>query len=93
MHGSPALHSLESDHVAVTIASRARAQRRDGLRPELEALLKSHTRLATGLATTIEPIENESCSHAQDAVADVSVSELEADGSKANVSCFRGSGQ
>jgi hypothetical protein len=54
---------------------------------------KSHTRLATGPATTIEPIENESCSHAQDAVADVSVSELEADGSKANVSCFRGSGQ
>ncbi|WP_233807145.1 hypothetical protein [Paraburkholderia sp. HP33-1] len=57
------------------------AQRGDGLRPELKALLERHAGLATGLAATIEPIEPESFSQVKDAVADVRVSDSEADGS------------
>jgi hypothetical protein len=64
------------------------AQRGDGLRPELKALLERHTGLATGLAATIEPTGQEPCSHVQDAADDVPVSESGADGA-VNVSCFR----
>lgn len=37
------------------------AQRGDGLRPELKALLERHTDPAMGLSATIESIEQESC--------------------------------
>lgn len=63
------------------------AQRGDGLRPELKALLERHTDPAMGLSATIEPIEQEACSHAQDTIADAPVTESEADGSKASASC------
>jgi hypothetical protein len=69
------------------------AQRGDGLRPELKALFERHAGLATGLSATIEPIEPESFYQVKVAVADVPVSESEADGSTANVSCLRGNGQ
>jgi hypothetical protein len=36
------------------------AQRGDGLRPELKTLFERRARLATGLAATIEPVEEES---------------------------------
>lgn len=69
------------------------AQRGDGLRPELKALLERQAGLATGLAATIEPIEQDSLSQMTDAVADVLAAESEADELPASVSCFRGNGQ
>lgn len=47
------------------------AQRGDGLRPELKALFERHAGLATGLAATIEPVEQESLSQVPDAADDV----------------------
>ena len=43
------------------------AQRGDGLRPELKALLERHAGLVTGLAATIEPVERDSLSAVTDA--------------------------
>jgi hypothetical protein len=45
------------------------AQRGDGLRPELKALLERHAGLATGLRAIIEPVETASCSQAGSGVA------------------------
>jgi hypothetical protein len=69
------------------------AQRGDGLRPELKALLERHASQATGLVATIEPVEQESFSQATQAVADVPARESGGDESTASASCFRGSGQ
>lgn len=69
------------------------AQRGDGLRPELKALFERHAGLATGLAATIEPVEQESLSQVTDALDDVSARDSGADGSTASVVCLRGSGQ
>lgn len=69
------------------------AQRGDGLRPELKALFERHAGLATGLAATIEPVEQESLSQVTDALDEVSARDSGADGSTANVACLRGSGQ
>jgi hypothetical protein len=41
------------------------AQRGDGLRPELKALLEHRAGLAMGLAASIEPVEEESLSLTQ----------------------------
>ncbi|WP_109477109.1 hypothetical protein [Paraburkholderia sp. C35] len=43
------------------------AQRGDGLRPELRALFERHAGLTTGLAASIEPVEQASLSDATDA--------------------------
>ena len=56
------------------------AQRGDGLRPELKALFERHAGLATGLAATIEPVEQESLSQVPDALDDGSARESRADG-------------
>jgi hypothetical protein len=69
------------------------AQRGDGLRPELKALFERRAGLATGLAATIEPVEQESLSQVTDAADDVPARESGADGSTASGSCLRGSGQ
>lgn len=47
------------------------AQRGDGLRPELKALLERHASQATGLVAIIEPVEQESLSQATQATADI----------------------
>ena len=62
------------------------AQRGDGLRPELKALFERHAGLATGLAATIEPVEQESPSQVTDAAIDVPASDQKSDGSAESVS-------
>jgi hypothetical protein len=69
------------------------AQRGDGLRPELKALLERHASQATGLVATIEPVEQESLSQATQAAADVPARESGGDESTASVSCFHERGQ
>lgn len=69
------------------------AQRADGLRPELEALLERHAGRATGLVATIEPVEHESLPLATQAGADVPATESGGDESTADVSCFHEGGQ
>jgi hypothetical protein len=69
------------------------AQRGDGLRPELKALFERRARLATSLAATIEPVEQESLSQVTDAADDVPARESEADGLTASGSRLRESGQ
>jgi hypothetical protein len=69
------------------------AQRGDGLRPELKALLERHASQAIGLVATIEPVEQDSLSQATQAAADIPARESGGDEPTANVSCSRERGQ